>query len=173
MFASCPSELRKRVHALATRPRDRFLELGACLNALHAVSPAAQFRDAVKIAGLGGRKAYYLINIAERFRPHMRFRSRLQKIGWTKCQMISAQLPEGNFLELLEYAEEHTAKDLDTYLRRKRATVGTRCVLLYFTPGEYRRYEEAALKCGARRRGRGIIDKELATVRMAKKVLSG
>jgi hypothetical protein len=172
MFAFTPSQLKKKIYALALRPADRFLELAACLSALHAILPATQFKEAVKSAGLGSRKAYYLVNIAEQLRPHMRYRSRLMKLGWTKCQMIGAQLPERNFLELLEAAEEYNAKELDTLIRRNKAGGDTRCVLLYFTPGEYRQYEEAVLKFGARKRGRGLTDKEKATIRMAKKLLA-
>jgi hypothetical protein len=171
MFSFTPSQLKKRLHALAARHDDRFLDLAVCLGDLQAVTTAAQFRDAVAGAGLGSRKAYYLVNIAEKFSPHMRSRARLQKLGWTKCQMIAAQLPDGNFGELLERAEQHTAKELDTFIRRK-TTTGKRCVLLYFTPREYSRYEQAAITCGARKRGRGLVDKEKATLGMVEKVLA-
>jgi hypothetical protein len=172
VFSFTPSQLKKRIHALAARPDDRFLDLATDLNALHGVATAAQFKETVRSVGLGSRKAYYLVELAKRLGPHMRSRRRLQRLGWTKCQMIGAQLPEGDFLELLQSAEECTAKELETRIRRNRSPGGTRCVLLYFTPAEYRRYEEAVLKCGARKRGRGLIDKEKATIKMAKKVLS-
>jgi|tagenome__1003787_1003787.scaffolds.fasta_scaffold20986478_8 hypothetical protein len=171
MLAYTPSTLKKRVQVLAARPQDRFLELAAALGALHAVASAAQFREATKSAGLGSRKAYYLVNIAERFRPHMRYRSRLQRLGWTKCQIIAAQLPQGDLLGLLRWAEAHSAKELDTRVRRNLAGRGTRCVLLYFSSGEYRRYEEALLQFGATKRGRGLRGKEKATMKMGDKVI--
>jgi hypothetical protein len=82
--------------------------------------------------------------------------------------MLAAQLPEANFLKLLEFAETHTAKELENYVRRKTAPVRTRCVLLYFTEGQYRQYETAALQFGARKRGRGLVDKEAATMKMSR-----
>jgi hypothetical protein len=172
MFAHTPSELKKRVQALAARPRDRFLDLATCLLRLYGVASAAQFRDVLKSAGLGSRKAYYLVNIAEQFRPYMRYRSRLQKIGWTKCQVIAGQLPEGDFMGLLQWAEGHSAKELDASARRNSEAKRKRCVLLYFSSGEYRRYEKALLKYGARKRGRGLVNKEKATINMARQVLS-
>ena len=71
-----------------------------------------------------------------------------------------------NFVKLIEYAENHTTKELEAYVAREKPA-DTRCVLLYFTPGEYRRYEKAALKCGATKRGRGLTGKEAATIKMA------
>jgi hypothetical protein len=80
--------------------------------------------------------------------------------------MIAAQLPDGDLAELLEWAEELSAKELDTFIRRK-TTTGKRCVLLYFSPADYRQYEKAALKCGAAKRGKGLTGKEAAIIKMA------
>jgi hypothetical protein len=164
-------DLEKKVLALASRPAERFLELAHALRALKDNS-REEYRRVVKKAGLGTRKAYYLLNLADQLQVSAGFRTRLREIGWTKSKVIGKHRAGTNFLKLVEYAENHTTKELEAYAAKKRPTTDTRCVLLYFTPGEYRRYEEAVLKFGARKRGRGLIDKEKATIRMAKKLLA-
>lgn len=171
MFAVTPSQLKKRVLALASKPQDRFLDLALSLEALHGVGTPGQFRQIVTDAGLGNRKAYYLVNIAEQLRPHLRHRARLQRLGWTKCQVIGRSLSGANFLELVKFAESHSTQELAAYAGKQK-TSQTRCVLLYFTPSEYQRYEEAVLQFGARKRGRGLVGKEAATVRIAKAAMA-
>jgi hypothetical protein len=164
-------DLEKTVLALASRPADRFLDLAHALRALKDAS-GEDFRRVVKKAGLGTRKAYYLLNLADQLQVSAGFRTRLRDIGWTKSKVIGKHRAGNNFVKLVEYAENHTTKELEAYAAKKKPTTDTRCVLLYFTPGEYRRYEEAVLKFGARKRGRGLTDKEKATIRMAKKLLA-
>jgi hypothetical protein len=171
VILSTPSQVTKRIRQLAAEQEDKFLDLGAQLIRLGAMASGAKFKAIVSWEGLGSRKAYYLINIVEKLRPHMRYRVRLQRLGWTKCQMLAAQLPGANFLALLEFAEAHTAKELETYIRRETPSGRTRCVLLYFTETQYRQYEKAALQFGARKRGRGLVDKEAATIRMSRTAL--
>lgn len=166
MFAATPSQLKKRVRALAPKAQDQFIDLALSLAALYEVA-AGQFKQIVKDAGLGSRKAYYLVNIAKQLRPHLRHRARLQHLGWTKCQIVGRSLPGRDFLELLKFAENHSTQELAAYARKQK-TSSTRCVLLYFTPSEYRHYEEAVLQFGARKRGRGLAEKEAATIRLAK-----
>lgn len=163
-------DIEKKVLALSLRPTERFLELGHALRALKD-SSREEYRRVVKKAGLGTRKAYYLINLAEQLQVSSGFRTRLHQIGWTKSKLIGKHRAGINFVKLIEYAESHTTKQLEAYVAREKSA-DTRCVLLYFTPGEYRRYEEAVLKFGARKRGRGLIDKEKATIKMAKKILA-
>jgi hypothetical protein len=165
------SQVKKRIRALAAQQEEKFLDLGVQLIKLNAAASGAQLKTIVNREGLGSRKAYYLINIAEKVRPHMRYRVRLQRLGWTKCQMLAAQLPGADFLKLLEFAEAHTAKELETYIRRETPSGRTRCVLLYFTENQYRQYEKAALQFGARKRGRGLVDKEVAIVRISRTAL--
>jgi|SRR5579863_3858246 len=160
-------DLEKKVLALSLRPAERFLELGHALRALK-VNSREDYRRVVKKAGLGTRKAYYLINLADQLQITSGFRTRLHHIGWTKSKLIGKHRGAGiNFVKLIEFAENHTTKELEAYVAREKPA-DTRCVLLYFTPGEYRRYEEAVLKCGARKRGRGLIGKEKATIKMAR-----
>jgi hypothetical protein len=159
-------DLEKKVMTLSSRPADKFLDLAYALRLLKDRSREA-FRRVVKKGGLGTRKAYYLLNLADQFHSTPGIRARLHQIGWTKAQVIGRHLPGTNILKLLEYAEGHTTKELEAYAGKKQASDTTRCVLLYFTPEQYRRYEKAALKCGATKRGRGLTDKEAATIKMA------
>jgi phosphoglycerate dehydrogenase-like enzyme len=55
-----------------------------------------------------------------------------------------------------------------TFVTSKTPSGRARCVLLYFTETQYRQYEKAALQFGATRRGRGLVDKEAATIRMSR-----
>lgn len=167
MILGTPSQVTKRIRQLAAQRESKFLDLGTELSKLNAVTSGTKFREIVNRVGVGSRKAYYLINIVERLRPYMRYRARLQRLGWTKCQLIAAQLSGAEFSSLLKFAEEHSAQDLKGYGRRPGKTQ-RRCVLLYFSPEEYRQYERALLSCGAKRRGRGLTNKEVATIRMAK-----
>jgi hypothetical protein len=167
MALATTSQVKARIRVLASQQEDRFLDLGTELIKLSAVASGAKFKAMVSREGVGSRKAYYLINIAEKLRPHMRYRARLQRLGWTKCQLIAAQLPEADFPGLLKFAEEHSVHDLKAYGRRSTQTQ-RRCVLLYFSPDQYRQYERAMLNYGATRRGRGLTNKEAATIRMVK-----
>jgi hypothetical protein len=167
MTLSTPSQVKKRIRQLAAQQESKFLDLGTELSKLSALTSGSKFKEIVRREGVGSRKAYYLINVIKKLRPHMRYRARFQKLGWTKCQIIASQLPKGEFHDLLKFAEEHSAQDLKAYGRRPVKTQ-QRCVLLYFTPGQYRQYERAMLTCGAKRRGRGLTDKEAATIRMTK-----
>jgi hypothetical protein len=172
-------DLENTVLALASRPMDRFLDLGDALGSLKDKS-REEYRRVVKKAELGTRKAYYLVNLAKQFhsptgnraRLHQTpaIRARLHQIGWTKAQVIGRHLSGTNILKLLKYAEDdnNNTKALEAYAGGLKPNKRKRCVLLYFTPGEYRRYEEAVLKCGARKRGRGLIGKEKATIKMAR-----
>jgi hypothetical protein len=49
--------------------------------------------------------------------------------------------------------------------------VWTRWVLLYFTEAQHRHHEKAALQFGAKKRGRGLVDKETATIKMSRQAL--
>jgi hypothetical protein len=172
MTLSTPSQVTKRIRQLASQQESKFLDLGGELAKLHEMVSGAKFKAIASREGVGSRKAYYLINIVERLRPHMRYRARLQRLGWTKCQLIANRLSDEEFTDLLKFAEEHTAQDLKAYGRRRSTRAQHRCVLLYFTLEQYRQYESALLKCGASRRGRGLTRKEEATIGMAKIVVS-
>ena len=159
------------------------MELAYALRALKKRS-REEFRRVVKKAGLGTRKAYYLLNLADQFhstpgiraRPHQTedIRARLHHIGWTKAQVISRHLSGTNILKLLKHAEDknNNTKALEAYAGGLKANKRTKCVLLYFTPNQYRYYEKAVLKLRAKKSGRGLVGKEKATIKMAKKVLA-
>jgi hypothetical protein len=170
--------LKNKVLTLSSRPTDRFMELAYALRALKKRS-REEFRRVVKKAGLGTRKSYYLLNLADQFhstpgiraRPHQTpdIRARLHQIGWTKAQVISRH--RTNILKLLEYAEGHTTKELEAYAGGMEADPGTRCVLLYFTDSEYRLFEKALIKFRAKKSGRGLVGKEKATIKMAREAI--
>jgi hypothetical protein len=106
---------------------------------------------------------------AKKLSRYREYWARLSKLGWTKCQLIATQLPEGDFRSLLEFAERHSVQDLKA-CRRRSSKAQHRCVLLYLTPEQYRQYERAMLNYGATRQGRGLTNKEAATIRMVKRL---
>ena len=125
----------------------------------------------VKKSGMGARKAYYLVNVAAQLQVTSGFQKRLHDLGWTKSKIIGTHRAGHNLVKLIEFAEGHTTKQLEAHVAKREPT-DTRCVLLYFTHEQYRSYEAAIVKFGARRLGRGLINKEIATTRLAKKALS-
>lgn len=86
--------------------------------------------------------------------------------------MIARHLRGNNIRSLLNYADHHTTRELSAYAGRLQSRTDTRCVLLYFTPGDYKLFEKALIKFKAEKSGRGLIGKEKATINMAKKVLA-
>jgi hypothetical protein len=158
------TQLKRRFYELDD---EQFLQQGECLNGLRLRMSTPTFMEVLKRRRLGLRKAYYLIETTQKLGRYKEYWGRLSKLGWTKCQLIASQLSERDFRGLLEFAEEHSVQDLKAYGRRSTRP-HRRCVLIYLTPAQYRVYERALLKCGARPRGRGLTNKEVATVRMAK-----
>jgi hypothetical protein len=169
-MANTTAELEAKILNLSSRQTVRFLELGKALRDLKS-SSKEDYRRVVKKSGLATRKAYYLINLADQLQVSSGFQKRLHDLGWTKSKIIGKHRLGYNFVKLIEYAESHTTKQLEAYVAAKEQVTGTRCVLLYFTPGQYRQYEEAVLKFEGKKSGRGLVDKELATVKMARKAI--
>ena len=123
-----------------------------------------EFNTLIQRLNLGPRKAYYLIKIAEKYGSLVRYRSRLQAIGWTKLTIIGERITPQNAARLFTLAEENTVQGLRSLVNDVQPPK-TRCVLLYFNPADYRAFEAAVLKNGGSRRGRGLVGKEPAIIR--------
>jgi hypothetical protein len=117
---------------------------------------------------MGRRKAYYLLQLGQRLKGLRLPEKRLSAIGWTKLQVISDHLTPQNAEELLAEAEECTTQELRV-LMGGGSKAKRRCVLLYFSPRQYRQLEEAILTNGGKRRGRGLVGKETAILRMVRR----
>jgi hypothetical protein len=158
------AELMKRTVSLAAGPKERFLELGWCLQALQERSPD-DFKKAFARSGLGRRKAYYLVNVSRQVERAKLPKARLRKLGWTKLEVIAKYLSRTNGLKLVKLAEKNTARDLKLLMRGGKPQPNARCVLMYFSSEQYHQFEEAVLRHGGRRGGRGLINKEGALIR--------
>ena len=67
---------------------------------------------------------------------------------------------------MLKLAEKHTAQELKLLVRGKTVPRDVRCVLMYFTPHQYRVFEKAVLQHGTAQSGRGLVNKEQALIRL-------
>ncbi len=148
---------------LSADVEDNFLELGRSLRQLLERAPKL-FRQVVNKGNLGGRKAYYLIKVSRVFDPLPIPRQRLRKVGWTKLQVIAKHVTPDNVDVLLELADATTSKDLERQMRGDKPLGNAHYVLMYFSPKDYAELEDALLKHGGVRSGRGIQNKEEAVL---------
>ena len=148
---------------LIARLNDKFLELASLLRQLYETSHH-DFKTLISIPQLGPRKGYYLVEIDKAFGGNEHLRPRLNKIGWTKLQLIAKHVTPDNREDLLKLAEAHTAKNLERIMRGVDPIVGGRSVLLVFTAEQFAAFSAAILAHGAVKNGQGFIGKEAALV---------
>jgi hypothetical protein len=165
-------ELYDRAMALSSDVEDKFLELGRSLRQLLDRDPGL-FQQVVKKRGLGRRKAYYLVEVSRKFEPLPISRARLKKIGWTKLQIIGQHVTKDNVEELVSLAEQLKTKQLERKMQGDEPLNNAHCVLMYFSPKQYAEFEEALLKNGAERSGRGIVGKEGALISALRQAVPG
>lgn len=161
------SKISDKVSALSAEVDENFLELGHALTDLQLSDPD-QFRELIRKAGIKERKAYYLVKVYRTFSKIPTSKTRLKKIGWTKLMVLTPHISKSNYAELLKMAETYTAKELEERLTGKQPITNARSVLSRFTPKDYSVLEEALVLFGAKKSGRGMINKEEAMINMAK-----
>ena len=172
MMALKTEDLFDKAMALSKNVDDTFLELGRTLRHLQDREPQL-FQEIVAKSDLGRRKAYYLVDVSRVFDPLQVSRARLKKVGWTKLAMIAKQVTQDNIDELLDLAEQNNAKELERMMRGEKPLGSSHCVLMYFSPKQYEELEEALVHHGARKagRGRGLVEKENALLKMIRKAM--
>jgi hypothetical protein len=148
---------------LIARFNGNFLELASLLRQLYETSHH-DFKTLISIPQLGPRKGYYLVEIDKAFGGNEHLRPRLNKIGWTKLQLIVKHVTPDNREDLLKLAQAHTAKNLERIMHGVDPIVGGRSVLLVFTAEQFAAFSAAILAHGAVKNGQGFIDKEAALV---------
>lgn len=163
-------ELFDKALALTTSADENFLELAHALKALFDRDDQG-FRDLVKKAGIGLRKAYYLVEIAEAFKGLGVKQSRLKALGWTKLSLLARKVNKDNVNELLAFAEANNAQKLKTFLQGDQPINNARVVTMYFTPDQYAEFEQALISNGAGRagKGKGLVEKEKAVINLIRK----
>ncbi|HEY8008762.1 MAG TPA: hypothetical protein VIE66_18710 [Methylocella sp.] len=165
------SELRKKIIKLASAPDARVAELARALRMLHD-RDGAGWGPFLERAGIGLRRAYYLVQIDEQLSKLGIQPTTIDNIGWTKLQVIAPYLDKGNKTERLALAKISSTKQLQALARswkagKKKKTpaslVPLRCVLLYFTREQYAEFEEAIRANGGEpHRKEGLSNKEAA-----------
>jgi hypothetical protein len=154
---------------LSYRFDDKFVELAALLRQLKESDPSA-FKNFLVQAGLGRRRSYYLIDVAEAFGDiAMAQQERLNRIGWTKLQILARNVTPKNREKLLRLAEGHTVEDLKALMQGQEPLEGRRTVLLYFSAKQYEKFAKVIAKNGAIRSGEGYANKEEALIRALKR----
>lgn len=148
---------------LIARFNDKFLELASLLHKLQETE-SDDFKTLISIPQLGRRKGYYLVEIHRAFGDYKDAPPRLNKIGWTKLQIIAAHVTPDNREALLTLAETHTAKNLEAIMRGDQPIIGGRSVLLLFTQEQFAVFSKAILEHGAIAKGEGFIGKESALI---------
>jgi hypothetical protein len=161
--------LYDKAMSLSKDVEDNFLELGKSLRRLQDHDPEL-FQKIVAKTNLGRRKAYYLVEVSRTFDPLTVPRAPLRKIGWTKLQLIGKHVTPNNLDALLQLAEESNAKELERLMRGEKPLGNAHCVLMYFSPKQYAQLEDAMVKHGGVRSGRGIQNKEEAMLSMVRRL---
>lgn len=151
----------EKISKMAARRGPDFFELADALATAKEAHPKA-FEDIISLARVSRRRAYYLLEVRERFQPFMRDAARLRAIGWTKLKVLAPAIDAENAAELLTMAETQSAQKLSRALHGADVSSTSRCVLLYLTPEQHDLYERVILAHGGKRRGRQLIDQERA-----------
>lgn len=151
----------EKISGMAARRGLDFFELADALAAAKETHPEA-FEGIISRAEISRRRAFYLLEVREQFRPYMRSAARLRAIGWTKLKVLAPAINAENADDLLAMAETMSAQQLGGVLRGADVSSKARCVLLYLTPEQHDLYEQAILDHGGKRRGRQLIDQERA-----------
>ena len=149
---------------------ENFLEIGAILRKLNE-KDGELFQKYLEKAGIKRRKAYYLIEIDKALEGRKLPKARLKKLGWSKVLILSQHLDKFNGPDLLDQAEKYNNQELRAFLSGDKPQNHAHCVLMYFSPKDYKLFGQAVQKHGAKRSGRGFSDKEKALVKILKKAV--
>ena len=168
-MAQSTDDIYNKAVDLAKSQDENFLDLGKSLRNLLSRDPDL-FKKAIEKSDIEQRKAYYLVNISEYFEPLQCSRARLRKIGWTKLQVIGPQVNQDNVEELLDLAESHSTRQLTDIMRGGKPVKNAHCVLMYFDPKSYKELEDILVQYGAKKNGRGMLDKEKALLSALRKL---
>jgi hypothetical protein len=125
--------LYDKAMGLSKEVEDNFLELGKSLRQLMDRDPEL-FQQIIQKSNLGRRRAYYLAEVSRIFDPLPIPRARLNKIGWTKLQLVAKHVTPSNLDVLLQLAEDSAAKELERRMRGEKPVGNAHCVLMYFSP---------------------------------------
>ena len=170
-------ELFAAVARLSAEPGLQFHALATLLSELAEltnVSPSALYPR----LPLSRRRAYYLISVGDLIRRHQLSKAEAEAIGWTKLQIVARHArkrtdgPSRKELSAwLERASNLPAHRLSDAIEGSapQETGKARAVLFRLPSELYALVEEELIAHGAVRRGRGLVDKEGALVRLVQR----
>jgi hypothetical protein len=158
--------LKQSIRALAKSPANpSWLDLSRKLELLYRRDDT-EFRDIIREGTLSHRTAYYLRDVGKLIRTAKLSTSQAERIGWTKLQIIGDKLNGKNAARLLKLAEENNVQELRRLVKKKNAKSKPNCVKLYFTDKQYEQLKRALIDQKAISKGRGIVGKEEALMRL-------
>lgn len=115
--------------------------------------------------GIARRKAYYLVEIDKTFGDLSVDRERLNRIGWTKLQILAGRVDRRNVGRLLGEAEKLSAYELGKLVNEEPASsTKSHVVLLRLTDDEYAVFRNTVRAFGAEESSTGLSGKEAALI---------
>lgn len=116
--------------------------------------------------GIKRRRAYALARIAKIFGELKTPTERLNKIGWTKLQIISRGITPFNAEDRLALAECCTVHELEKLLQGEIPIEEPKVLVFYLSIHDYEKARSVLLKYGAMVRGKGFVGKEEALMKL-------
>ena len=127
--------------------------------------PFGLFEKCCDNAGIGKRKAAYLIEIDKVYGPLDIPMKRLTAIGWTKLSVMAKHIDPTNLDDWLKLAETNTVEQIEDFLAGKDAAPNK--VTLRFNDKDYAVFSGSLLANGAYLTpGGGIANKEPALLKI-------
>jgi len=155
--------------ALSTEADINVLKLGGVLLKILEHDPYL-LEKLIDEAGLGTRKAYFVISIAASFHGFEVEPKRLSKLGWGKLSIIAPHVHKDNAEELIELAEGATMPRLRVLMSRIYPPKNSVFMLMGFSRQDFEVVANALVKFGAvRNRRLGILNKEEALLNLIRK----
>lgn len=124
--------------------------------------------EIIEETGLGRRRAYYLLQVWDRFAQAGYSKAELAEVGWTKLAIVAKYLPPGMEAAGYDLAQRNTAQQLPVILQGgSQSLPRPHSVLLRLTPSQYKLFAAVVLKHGATpaKKGKGLANKERALIR--------
>jgi hypothetical protein len=145
-----------RAKRLAASKNSTPIDLAEALWKTERANPGT-LGEIISETGLGRRKAYYLMQVWDRFADLEVPRWLLVNVGWTKLALVAKYSEPGAELGWLDLAQRNTAKELEAVMKGGAADrPKAHSVLLRLTPTQYKVFAAVLLKCKRILTARGI-----------------
>jgi hypothetical protein len=166
------SSAYRKAQGLAKCPNPTPIDLAEALWQAEQEEPGS-LKAICEDTGLGTRKAYYLLEIWERFSGLNIQKRLLVDVGWTKLALMAKHSAPGMEPTWLDLAQRHTVKELEAMLKEgPHEKLKAHSTLLRLSPSQYKVFATVLPKFGAKppRRGKGLMNKEQALTRALRQI---